>query len=152
LEREARGPPSFGEVGNQLPFEVKRYFLVFDVSTEEIRGERYPAPIPDQRALEGVRFELIGGIERARRICDCGLQWVAVLIKPAARARRSRSSRRPLRPARRKYAEPAAALYSIRVEVGMIHGENGRQGLTLCEMHESCICEIHRRIRIARHQ
>jgi len=36
---DPRGPLSFGEVGDQLPFEVKRYFLVFDVSSEEIRGE-----------------------------------------------------------------------------------------------------------------
>jgi dTDP-3-amino-3,4,6-trideoxy-alpha-D-glucose transaminase len=32
-------------------------------------AEHYPVPIPEQRALEGVPFEVIGGIERARRIC-----------------------------------------------------------------------------------
>ena len=36
---DPRGPLSFGEIGDQIPFEVKRYFLVFDVSSEEIRGE-----------------------------------------------------------------------------------------------------------------
>lgn len=36
---DPRGPLSFGEIGEQVPFEVKRYFLVFDVSSEEIRGE-----------------------------------------------------------------------------------------------------------------
>jgi dTDP-3-amino-3,4,6-trideoxy-alpha-D-glucose transaminase len=32
-------------------------------------GEHYPVPIPEQRALEGVAVEIIGGIETARRIC-----------------------------------------------------------------------------------
>ena len=36
---DPRGPLSFGEIGEQVPFEVQRYFLVFDVSSEEIRGE-----------------------------------------------------------------------------------------------------------------
>jgi hypothetical protein len=36
---DPRGPLSFGEVGGLVPFEVKRYFLVFDVASEEIRGE-----------------------------------------------------------------------------------------------------------------
>lgn len=36
---DLRGPLSFGEVGRHIPFEVKRYFLVFDVSGEQVRGE-----------------------------------------------------------------------------------------------------------------
>src|SRR6266700_2202736 len=36
---DLRGMLSFGEVGRHVPFEVKRYFLVFDVATEQIRGE-----------------------------------------------------------------------------------------------------------------
>lgn len=36
---DLRGTLSFGEMGRQVPFEVKRYFLVFDVANEEIRGE-----------------------------------------------------------------------------------------------------------------
>lgn len=39
LVEDLRGLLSFGEVGRQVPFEVKRYFLVFGVSTERIRGE-----------------------------------------------------------------------------------------------------------------
>lgn len=36
---DLRGNLSFGEVGDQIPFEVKRYFLVYDVASKEIRGE-----------------------------------------------------------------------------------------------------------------
>jgi UDP-2-acetamido-3-amino-2,3-dideoxy-glucuronate N-acetyltransferase len=36
---DLRGMLTFGEIGQQVPFEVKRYFLVFDVATEQIRGE-----------------------------------------------------------------------------------------------------------------
>jgi acetyltransferase-like isoleucine patch superfamily enzyme len=39
LINDLRGMLSFGETGRHLPFEVKRYFLVFDVATEHIRGE-----------------------------------------------------------------------------------------------------------------
>lgn len=37
--RDLRGSLSFGEIHRQVPFEVKRYFLVFDVDSEHIRGE-----------------------------------------------------------------------------------------------------------------
>jgi UDP-2-acetamido-3-amino-2,3-dideoxy-glucuronate N-acetyltransferase len=37
--KDLRGSLSFGEVQRQVPFEVKRYFLVFDVANEHIRGE-----------------------------------------------------------------------------------------------------------------
>ena len=37
--KDLRGSLSFGEIHRQVPFEVKRYFLVFDVSSEHIRGE-----------------------------------------------------------------------------------------------------------------
>jgi len=36
---DLRGFLSFGETSRQVPFEVKRYFLVFQVSSEEVRGE-----------------------------------------------------------------------------------------------------------------
>ena len=36
---DLRGTLSFGEVGRHVPFEIKRYFLVFDVSGEQVRGE-----------------------------------------------------------------------------------------------------------------
>ena len=36
---DLRGSLSFGEIRRQVPFEVKRYFLVFDVASEHIRGE-----------------------------------------------------------------------------------------------------------------
>jgi dTDP-4-dehydrorhamnose 3,5-epimerase-like enzyme len=39
LVEDLRGFLSFGEVLHHIPFEVKRYFLVFGVSSEEIRGE-----------------------------------------------------------------------------------------------------------------
>ena len=36
---DPRGDLSVGEVGVHVPFEVKRYFVVFGVSSGEIRGE-----------------------------------------------------------------------------------------------------------------
>jgi serine acetyltransferase/dTDP-4-dehydrorhamnose 3,5-epimerase-like enzyme len=36
---DLRGSLSFGEAMRHVPFEVKRYFLVFDVTSEHIRGE-----------------------------------------------------------------------------------------------------------------
>jgi acetyltransferase-like isoleucine patch superfamily enzyme/dTDP-4-dehydrorhamnose 3,5-epimerase-like enzyme len=36
---DARGQLSFAEIGPHLPFEVKRYFLVFGVASQEVRGE-----------------------------------------------------------------------------------------------------------------
>jgi acetyltransferase-like isoleucine patch superfamily enzyme len=36
---DLRGSLSFAEEGKHFPFEVKRYFLVFDVTSREIRGE-----------------------------------------------------------------------------------------------------------------
>ena len=36
---DMRGNLSFGEIGDQIPFEVKRYFLVYGVASKEIRGE-----------------------------------------------------------------------------------------------------------------
>ena len=37
--KDLRGSLSFGEIHRQVPFEIKRYFLVFDVTSEDIRGE-----------------------------------------------------------------------------------------------------------------
>jgi UDP-2-acetamido-3-amino-2,3-dideoxy-glucuronate N-acetyltransferase len=39
LVEDLRGNLSFGEVVRHVPFEVKRYFLVFEVPTEQVRGE-----------------------------------------------------------------------------------------------------------------
>ena len=36
---DPRGFLSFGEIPQQVPFEVKRYFVVFGVASEDIRGE-----------------------------------------------------------------------------------------------------------------
>jgi len=36
---DLRGLLSVGEVGRQVPFVVERYFLVYDVPTEQVRGE-----------------------------------------------------------------------------------------------------------------
>jgi dTDP-4-dehydrorhamnose 3,5-epimerase-like enzyme len=37
--KDLRGSLSFGEIYRHVPFEVKRYFLVFDVASEHVRGE-----------------------------------------------------------------------------------------------------------------
>lgn len=39
LIKDIRGSLSVGEFQKQVPFEVKRYFLVFDVPNKELRGE-----------------------------------------------------------------------------------------------------------------
>jgi len=39
LVDDLRGSLSYGEMQRHVPFEVKRYFLVFDVTNENIRGE-----------------------------------------------------------------------------------------------------------------
>ena len=36
---DLRGMLTFGEAGREIPFAVKRYFVVFDVDTEHVRGE-----------------------------------------------------------------------------------------------------------------
>ena len=36
---DLRGSLTFGEIGQQLPFTPKRYFVVFDVPSMEVRGE-----------------------------------------------------------------------------------------------------------------
>jgi acetyltransferase-like isoleucine patch superfamily enzyme/dTDP-4-dehydrorhamnose 3,5-epimerase-like enzyme len=36
---DLRGNLSFGEIGEQVPFAVKRYFLVYGVASKDIRGE-----------------------------------------------------------------------------------------------------------------
>jgi UDP-2-acetamido-3-amino-2,3-dideoxy-glucuronate N-acetyltransferase len=36
---DLRGMLSFGEVGAHLPFDPKRYFIVYDVPSQEVRGE-----------------------------------------------------------------------------------------------------------------
>lgn len=36
---DLRGTLSFAEIGQALPFEPKRYFIVFDVKSKEVRGE-----------------------------------------------------------------------------------------------------------------
>jgi UDP-2-acetamido-3-amino-2,3-dideoxy-glucuronate N-acetyltransferase len=39
LVDDLRGMLTFGEVARHVPFEIKRYFLVFEVPTEQVRGE-----------------------------------------------------------------------------------------------------------------
>jgi len=39
LVRDLRGALTFGESGRPVPFPIKRYFVVFDVPSREVRGE-----------------------------------------------------------------------------------------------------------------
>ena len=39
LIQDPRGSLSVGEFGKSIPFEAKRYFIVFDVPSHELRGE-----------------------------------------------------------------------------------------------------------------
>jgi len=36
---DMRGNLTFGEIGDQIPFDIRRYFLVYGVASKEIRGE-----------------------------------------------------------------------------------------------------------------
>jgi dTDP-4-dehydrorhamnose 3,5-epimerase-like enzyme len=36
---DMRGMLSFGEINKHLPFEPKRYFLIYDVPSKDVRGE-----------------------------------------------------------------------------------------------------------------
>jgi UDP-2-acetamido-3-amino-2,3-dideoxy-glucuronate N-acetyltransferase len=36
---DMRGSLTFGELGSGVPFQVRRYFLIYDVPTQEVRGE-----------------------------------------------------------------------------------------------------------------
>ena len=40
MAEDLRGLLSFGEVGVHVPFSVQRYFVVFGVATQQIRGEQ----------------------------------------------------------------------------------------------------------------
>lgn len=37
--QDLRGLLSVGEIGRQIPFEIKRYFIVYEVPTRDVRGE-----------------------------------------------------------------------------------------------------------------
>jgi UDP-2-acetamido-3-amino-2,3-dideoxy-glucuronate N-acetyltransferase len=39
LIKDLRGALTFGEFQKQIPFDVKRYFIVFDVPSKKLRGE-----------------------------------------------------------------------------------------------------------------
>jgi UDP-2-acetamido-3-amino-2,3-dideoxy-glucuronate N-acetyltransferase len=39
LIEDLHGALTFGEIGNHLPFEAKRYFVIFDVPSIEVRGQ-----------------------------------------------------------------------------------------------------------------
>jgi dTDP-4-dehydrorhamnose 3,5-epimerase-like enzyme len=54
---DLRGKLSFGEHGAQLPFVPKRYFVVYDVPTKEVRGEHA------HRQLQQMLVCLKGSIE-----------------------------------------------------------------------------------------
>jgi len=41
-EGSCGGRPQFREVAKEVPFEIKRYFLVYGVPSEDIRGEHAP--------------------------------------------------------------------------------------------------------------
>ena len=39
LVKDIRGALTFGELGSPVPFPIKRYFVIFDVPSREVRGE-----------------------------------------------------------------------------------------------------------------
>ncbi len=56
------------------------------------------------------------------------------------------------RSVRRDDPKTAASVYPIRLEIRVIHCKDCRQSLSLRNVDKSCIREIHRAIRILRHQ
>lgn len=73
LITDLRGSLTFGEVDEHLPFEPKRYFLVFDVPSREVRGEHAHRTLHE--LLICVRGECAvavdDGTERAEVMLDC---------------------------------------------------------------------------------
>lgn len=93
----------------------------------------------------------------APRVCVPG-KWRAdnrSSVKPpsgAAETTQQQRCSRFLRPGCRKYPEPLATFDPISIEVGVIHGKDGRQPLASRQVHNGCIGEIHRAMPTARHE
>jgi hypothetical protein len=63
--------------------------------------------------------------------------------RSGCRFRLRRTVRGTLRAVSGQDAEPAAAVDPIRIEIRVIHGEDSRQRLTFCKLHQSGVREVH---------
>ncbi|MBV8847797.1 MAG: WxcM-like domain-containing protein [Bryobacterales bacterium] len=77
---DLRGMLSFGEIERDVPFEVKRYFLVFDVASEEIRGEHAHRCLHQFLICVAGRCHVVtdDGIERREFILDSPAKGVHI--------------------------------------------------------------------------
>ncbi|MGH2951620.1 MAG: WxcM-like domain-containing protein [Solirubrobacterales bacterium] len=74
---DLRGKLSFAEIGEQLPFEPRRYFVIHDVPTQEVRGEHA------HRRLEQLLVCLEGSVSV---VVDDGSHRAEVVLDAPSRA------------------------------------------------------------------
>jgi UDP-2-acetamido-3-amino-2,3-dideoxy-glucuronate N-acetyltransferase len=74
---DVRGMLSFAEIGTHLPFEPKRYFVVFDVPSQKVRGEHA------HKSLHQVLVCLRGSVSV---VVDDGIRRAEVLMDGPQRA------------------------------------------------------------------
>ena len=82
MVNDLRGNLSFGEIQRHVPFDVKRYFLVFDVASEKIRGEHAHRQLHQLLICVGGRCHVVtdDGTERHEFVLDSPTK--AVYIPP----------------------------------------------------------------------
>ena len=80
--RDFRGLLSVAEAGGQIPFEIKRFFLVSDVSSAEIRGEHAHRTLYQFLVCVHGSCEVIADDGENRQSFLLGDPSVAVLLPP----------------------------------------------------------------------
>jgi UDP-2-acetamido-3-amino-2,3-dideoxy-glucuronate N-acetyltransferase len=79
---DARGDLSVAEVGEHVPFEVKRYFVVFGVSSGEIRGEHAHRTLHQFLVCVHGQCELVADDGRTRETFVLDRPSLAVYLPP----------------------------------------------------------------------
>jgi hypothetical protein len=79
---DPRGDLSVGEVGLHVPFEVKRYFVVFGVSSGEIRGEHAHRTLHQFLVCVHGRCEVVADDGRNRQTFVLDRPSLAVYLPP----------------------------------------------------------------------
>lgn len=69
---DSRGNLTYGEVGHHIPFEVKRYFVIYQVPLVEVRGEHAHKQCHQLLICLRGRIHVIGddGVRREEYILD----------------------------------------------------------------------------------
>ena len=79
---DPRGDLSVGEIGVHVPFEVKRYFVVFGVSSGEIRGEHAHRRLHQFLVCVHGRCEVVADDGRNRQTFLLDRPSLAVYLPP----------------------------------------------------------------------